>query len=541
MPPENDPQALGNALYRQGRFDEAATAYRRALALGANHSQLWNNLGIALFQLGRLDESTAALRQAIALAPADAEVHKNLAAALYRREKLDEAEAVGRRAVALRPDYAPAYINLAAILQAAGNLDEAIACHDRIAVLTPNDSAAASNRILALQLHPAYDSQRLLAELKWWNHRHARPLARAPVANRQAVQRLRIGYVSADFRDHVLGRCVLPLLREHDRRQFEIFCYANMPRGDALTERFKSHADHWRDIFSLNDRSAVELIRSDGIHILADLSLHTAGNRLPIFTHKPAPAQVAFAGYPGGTGLSAMDWRLTDQYLDPQGQTDTDYVEKSYRLPDSFWCFDPEAMEMADLEVGPPPAVNDGSITFGCLNNFCKVNEAVLALWARVLQATPGSRLRMLAPLGSARRRILQNLGDRVDFVPRQPRQAYLAEYRRIDLCLDTFPYNGHATSLEALWMGVPLVTRVGHTVLGRAGISQLSNLNLTDLIAWDDEQFVKIASALARDIGRLTELRHTLRKRMLDSPLTDAKRFARGIEEAYTKIWCEG
>jgi predicted O-linked N-acetylglucosamine transferase (SPINDLY family) len=272
-----------------------------------------------------------------------------------------------------------------------------------------------------------------------------------------------------------------------------------------------------------------------------DLALHTQGNRLLIFARKPAPVQVTFAGYPGTTGLGAIDYRLTDPYLDPPGLNDAWYAEESFRLPRSFWCFDPQSEEPA---VGPLPALERGVVTFGCLNNFCKVNDGVLELWARVLRAVPGSRLELLAKAGSHRQRTRDFLarqgiaGERIKFCATKPRAEYLAMYHQIDIGLDTLPYNGHSTSLDSYWMGVPVVTLVGTTVVGRAGLSQLTNLGLGELVAFTPDDFVRFAVDLAGDLPRLQALRAGLRERMRKSPLMDATGFTRGIEEAYRIVW---
>jgi protein O-GlcNAc transferase len=272
-----------------------------------------------------------------------------------------------------------------------------------------------------------------------------------------------------------------------------------------------------------------------------DLSQHMAGNRLLVFARKPAPVQVSFHGYPGTSGLSAIDYRLSDPYLDPSGRHDDRYAERSYQLPHSFWCFDPHG---EDPVVEALPALSHGFITFGCLNNLCKLNDGILAIWSKVLAAVPNSRLMLLANDGSHRRRILDALAghgvpaQRVDFVPFQPRPAYLALYNRIDIGLDTLPYNGHTTSLDSFWMGVPVVTLVGQTVVGRAGLSQLTNLGLPELAATSADEFVRSATNLANDVSKLQVLRAGLRERMKRSPLMDAVGFARGIEAAYRDMW---
>jgi predicted O-linked N-acetylglucosamine transferase (SPINDLY family) len=292
-----------------------------------------------------------------------------------------------------------------------------------------------------------------------------------------------------------------------------------------------------------------ELVRRDGIDILVDLTVHMAHNRLLAFARRPAPVQVTWLGYPATTGMSAMDYRLSDPHLDPvstasnraPAQRDELYAEQTVRLPDSFWCYEP-------LSDGPtvnePPAQRNGFITFGCLNNFCKVTGPTIKLWATVLTAAPDSRMLVLAPRGPAREHLLEKLQrngvapTRIEFADRCPRAKYLELYRRIDIGLDTFPYNGHTTTLDALWMGVPVVTVVGRTAVGRGGWSQLSNLGLKDLAARSSRHFARVASGLAHDRERLASLRSTLRARLARSPLMDAPRFARNIEAAYRQMW---
>ncbi|MGA2442601.1 MAG: hypothetical protein ABSH08_16730, partial [Tepidisphaeraceae bacterium] len=403
---------------------------------------------------------------------------------------------------------------------------------------------AHSNLIYTLHFHPGYDARMIHEELRRWNQQHAEPLKKfiqPHTNNRDPDRRLRIGYLSPDFREHVVGQNLLPMLRQHDHGQVEIFCYANVLRPDARTDELRRHADVWRSIAGLSDSQAADLIRQDWIDILVDLALHTASNRLMLFAHKPAPVQATFAGYPGSTGLDTIDYRLTDPYLDPPGLNDQFYSETSIRLPDSFWCYDPLVTE---LSVNSLPAQTDGHVTFGCLNKFCKVNEQVLRLWAQILKTVDRSRLMMLCPEGSHRQPLLDMLQreginpDRVELIAHRPRLQYLELYHRIDVGLDTFPYNGHTTSLDSFWMGVPVITLVGQPVVGRAGLSQLTNLGLTELIAQTPEQYVRIAAELAGDLPRMAELRRTLRPRMQASPLMDAPRFARNIEAAYRQMW---
>ncbi len=348
--------------------------------------------------------------------------------------------------------------------------------------------------------------------------------------------------MAPDFRDHCQSFFTLPLLAHHDREQIEVVCYADVAAPDAVTGRIRQHADLWRDTVGLTDAALADQIRADRVDVLVDLTVHMARHRLLAFARRPAPVQVTWLGYPGTTGVAAIDYRLSDPHLDPPGDDrDALYAERTVRLPDTFWCYDPLT---GGPPVGPLPAAANGFVTFGCLNNFCKVTGPTLALWAAVLARVPGSRLLLLAPPGSARRRAVDALhaaagidAGRVEFVGRQSRSAYLDTYRRIDVGLDTVPYNGHTTSLDAYWMGVPVVTLVGQSAIARGGWSQLSNLGRRDWAAHDAGRFVEIAAALAGDLDALAAHRASLRPRLLASPLTDAVRFARGVESAYRQM----
>ncbi len=538
---------LGYCLNRQGMLDEAIVAYQNALRLNPNYAEAYNNLGISLAGKGRLAEAVAAYRAALRLRPADIEAHSNLGNALNAQGLLDEAIAEYRVALRLNPAHVRALNNLGNALKDGGAVDEAVAAFRAALVIDPEMIDAHSNLVNTMQFQAGCSAEDLREELAHWNKRFAAPLKRfiRPHENgRDPGRRLRIGYVSPDFRDHVVGRNMVPLFANRDRANFGVFCYANVIRPDALTAQFQGWTDGWRTIVGVSDAGVAEMVRTDGIDILVDLALHMAGNRLLVFAHKPAPIQATFAGYPGSTGLEAIDYRLTDLYLDPEdpaGSSNKAYMEESIRLPHSFWCYDPTTDEPG---VNPLPLLVRGAVTFGCLNNFCKVNAEMVALWARVLQGVLGSRLMLLAAEGSHRQQTIELFdqqgiaAERVVFADVRPRAEYLRLYHEIDIGLDTFPYNGHTTSLDSLWMGVPVVTLVGERVAGRAGFSQLMNLGLPELIARSGDEFVRTAAELAGDVPRLAALRAGLRKRMRASPLMDAKGFARGIEAAYREMW---
>jgi len=536
---------LGIALNQQGDIDAAGCAFRQAIALQGNYAEAHANLGVALKAQGRLDEAVGALRHALALNPSLAGAHSNLGVCLKDQGQLDAALAACQRALALAPGRADTCANLGNILKDMGRLDGALAAYRQALALNPRSAEAHSNLVLALHYHPRYDAKAIAAEQRCWNQQHAVPLrtCRAPHANdRHPERRLRIGYVSHDFRAHAVGRNIWPLFRQHDRAQCHITCYALVPRPDAWTARFRAQADGWRDMAGLSAAQVACQIRADEIDILVNLTLHTSTPCLLVFAYKAAPVQVTFAGYPGSTGLTTIDYRLSDPYLDPPGMDEAIYSEQTLRLPESFWCYDP--VDEHDISVGGLPAGKSGVVTFGCLNNFCKINEDVLALWAAVLRQVAGARLLLLTRPGAQRLTTAEFMvrqgvaAERLEFVDPRPRRDYLELYHRIDVGLDSFPYNGHTTSLDSFWMGVPVVTLVGPTAVSRAGWCQLSNLGLPELAGQTPEEFVRIAVALARDLPRLAELRSTLRHRMERSPLMDAPRFARNIEAAYRQMW---
>jgi len=425
-----------------------------------------------------------------------------------------------------------------------GELDEAIESFQRAIDLAPDDAAIHSNLLYTLHFHPGYDAAMIYEEHRRWNRQHAEPLKKfiqPHVNNRDPDRPLRIGYVSPDFRNHPIGKFLLPLQAAHDPDRFEVFCYSDVRRPDRLTELLRRHAKQWRNTVGLTHERAAQLIREDQIDILVDLTMHMAGNRMLLFARKPAPVQVTYLAYCSTTGLETMDYRLSDPNMDPSDSDLLLYSERSIRLPETCWCY---GVAGPTPEPSPLPASVAGYITFGCLNNFCKVSTEALNVWIQLLCATPKSQFILRALEGSHRQRVrdlLQQYGidpQRLKFVGTVPLSEYYRLYQQIDIGLDPFPYNGGTTTCDTLWMGVPVVTLVGPTAVGRGGVSILCNVGLPKLIAQTPEQYVQIATDLAKDLPKLAELRRTLRARMQASPLMDAPRFARNVEAAYRQMW---
>jgi protein O-GlcNAc transferase len=483
------------------------------------------------------------LERAVQLNPRLTVAHCNLGLVNASLGRVREACANYRRALDIEPDLADTHHNLGNALLRGGMLEEAIAAFRGAVRSSPAHASHHSDLVFHLHFHPAYDSRALLAGAREWERSHGAGLALPPARrerDRAPDRRLRIGYVSPNFRRHCQAFFMSPLLEHHDHERFEIFCYSDVAGSDDWTDRLLSRADRAQAVTGMTDTALAERIVDDRIDILVDLTMHMAENRLRTFARKPAPIQVCWLAYPGTTGLSTIDYRVTDPYLDPP-ETDVDaYAERPLPLPDTFWCYDPLTHE----SVGPLPLEQRGHLAFGSLNNVLKVSEASIALWAEVLQRVQHSTITLLAPVGDARDRTLGLFGargidrGRVRFVEYQSRQLYLATYRSIDIGLDTVPYNGHTTSLDALWMGVPVITLVGSTVVGRAGLCHAMNLGLPELVARAPEEFVRIAAGLAEDKSRLSSLRAGLRARMERSPLMDGARFTRNMEAAYRSVW---
>jgi predicted O-linked N-acetylglucosamine transferase (SPINDLY family) len=338
---------------------------------------------------------------------------------------------------------------------------------------------------------------------------------------------------------------LLPLFNRHDKKQFQIVCYSKVAAADPITQRLRAHVHTWRDVLGLSDAQLADLVRNDKIDILVDLSMHMNGNSLLTFARKPAPVQLSWLAYCSTTGLTAIDYRLTDPHLDPppgsSGFDESVYSEKTLCLPETYWCYEPI---IPTAEVSSLPAAGGRPITFGCLSNFCKVSPANLAVWIGLLTAVPNSEFLLSLHQGSVRNRLLEQFESggiarsRIRFVGKVPIPEYFRLYNQIDIALDTFPYAGGTTTCDALWMGVPVVTLAGKTAVGRGGVSILTNIGLPELIAHTTEEYTRTAADLSADRPRLTHLRSTLRTRFEQSPLMNAPRFAQNIEAAYRQMW---
>lgn len=534
----------GVALMALGRGAEAIEAFQQSARLKPDHVLAHYGLGNALGNLGDLDGAAKAFRQALAIAPM-VEAQNNLAMALQQQDRLDEALEGFQKAIALSPPSAQLQYNLGVTLHQAGRVPEAIAAFEAALALKPDHVQAHSNILLARAYLPG-PAEALVEAHRDFDRRHARPLRpTAPVwrNDRDPERRLRIGYLSGDFSTHPVGYLLAGPLAAHDPAAVEVFCYSNASRPDAMTERLRATARHWREIGGMTDGAAAPLIRQDEIDILVDLSGHTDKNRPLLLARRAAPIQVSWLGYPGTTGLEAIDYAIMDRTVAPPG-AEAWFTEALVRLPHSRFCYSPPDFAPEPKDRSHPAGAR---VVFGSFNNLAKIGPEVVALWARVLDAAPGSKLvlkwKALSQAG-VRRRLEQAFAahgvgaDRLELRGRSPHAEMLAEYGDIDVALDPFPYSGGATSAEALWMGVPVVTLPSDRVAARQTLGFLVELGLEDLAAASPDDYVRIAAALAADPGRRAELRRTLRGRMQASPLTDARVFTPDLEQAYRRMW---
>jgi predicted O-linked N-acetylglucosamine transferase (SPINDLY family) len=600
----------GIQMHTQGRYIEAEQYYRQVLAFNPRHAGALQNLGVLAFQVGNNQAAIQLLSKAAEILPNQPGIYCNLADVYAALRDADKALTAYQTAIRLDPELATAYNNMGIVYSRMGRVADAIAAwekayalaqkpsaHGRILVglggggtsINQNEgtllAAAAANNLgnaylQQLELEKAIEYHRRACELnpgypnahsnllrdynhidgltpeflkeehrKWWGC-HARGLTLFAHKNtRDPDRKLRLGFVSPDFREHSVTHFLLPLFENIDRNAFELVCYSGVQRPDEFTEMLSKCTAGWRNSLTLRDHDLAALINKDGIDILFDLSGHTSDNRLPVFGYKPAPLQVSYLGYPMTSGAPIIDYRIADPIVDPPGVTDSHYVEKLLRLPRGMWCYRPP-LNIPCEEA--PPVVRDPTrpFTFGSFNNASKMSAATFRLWGNVLKAVPGSRLLIKASAmndAGTREIVLSRFEkqgisrDRIVSTVQQHNLAdHFAYYANVDVALDTVPYNGTTTTCESLWMNVPVLALAGTMHIGRVGASLLTNAGLPQLVAQTEDEFVRLAARYATDIPALVELRRGLRERLRTSPLMDGPAFARDFAAALRGIWRE-
>lgn len=541
----------GNLQCDQGQRPAALVSFQRAQELDPGCAEAIGSLGKVSHELGRLDDAARYCRELVARRPDLAEGHCNLGNVQRDFGEFDDAIASYRRALTIKPALAEAHSGLGRVWVDRGRLDDALTCYEQAVTIRPDFLEAHSNLLNTMSHLGRQPPAAYLAAARRFG-RQATQRARQPFTQWSppvAGAPLRVGLVSGDLRQHPVGYFLENVLAHLDKDQIELHAYATHDPQDALSDRLRPHFASWTALTAMSDEVAASRIHADSVQVLLDLSGHTAHNRLPVFAWRPAPVQASWLGYFASTGLAEMDYLLADPQVVPVAEA-ADFSETVWRLPETYLCFTPPAVGLdlgLDLDVRPLPARDGGAITFGCFNNLAKLNDAVLDVWARVLLAVPGSRLLLkTALLGDeeVRRTTLSRFAqrgiaaERLLCEGRSPRAGLLAAYHRVDIALDPFPYPGGTTSVEALWMGVPVLTRQGDRFLSRVGETIARNAGLADWIARDDDDYVALAAARSRDLAALAGLRAGLRERLLRSPLFDAPRFARHLAAALQGMW---
>lgn len=540
---------LGIAYRMAGKSEKEIRCYEKSLQFHPSDPKVWLNLGNALQNTGELERAIDCYKNALQCNPVMPEALNNLGSAWLTMGELGQSKVCFEAARKCKPDYAEAWSNLGNVYQNQGEYREAEKCFRHALQLKPDYVSAHSNLVYALQCCSDVDQQTIHRAASDWRHAHGAVAGtnRRPNHTRRLDDRIRVGYVSPDFRTHSVSYFFLPLLTRHDHRYFEIYCYSAVRRPDRVTDQIRALSDHWRTTLYRSDEEVAQQIRTDQIDILVDLAGHTSGNRLTVFTHKPAPIQFTWLGYPGTTGLPEIDYRITDAIADPPGESDSWHSEKLIRLPDGFLCY--TASDQAPA-IGPLPCRTRGHLTFGSFNNLPKMTPEVIALWSELMNLVPDARLllktKQLADQ-SVREGLLNRFAahgirsERIQLAGRvQSITEHLGLYNHVDIGLDPFPYNGTTTTFEALWMGVPVITLCGNRHAARVGASILSVLGLTDLVAGTKNQFLKIGTDLAQNTHILENLRNQLRQHLERSPLCDANRFAGRMEALYRRLLLE-
>lgn len=577
------------SLLREKKFPEAKQFLEEIVLSDRTDVDAWIYLSMIYAQTGPVGDFERCCRGAIAANPGLPNAHFNLGVALGSQGKVNEAIQSYRQAIRLKPDHVLALFNLGHSLQTTFCLEEAFSCYSHVLSikLTPADpvpanfhatvhhylanvlkaqgrmkdalvhyrqaldlnpgmTGAHSDMLLALNYDPPDATSVFDEHVKWaGRHGYSGPVSFQHRHSQKPDRPLRVGYVSPDFYKHAVTFFFEPLLSHHNRSRIEPVCYSLTQKSDEVTARLRSAAAQWRNVFAMNDEQLANQIYADQIDILVDLTGHMGENRLPVFSRKPAPIQVSWLGYPNTTGLTTIDYRLTDAFADPPGLTDRFNTEQLLRLPRGFLCYQPPVTAPA---IGPLPSMGNRIITFGSFNNLSKITSGTVHLWSEILRAISGSRLILKnasftdIPTRDPYYREFEKHGiarARLDFRGMHRELTdHQSVYNEIDIALDPFPYNGATTTCEALWMGVPVITLAGDRHAGRVGASILTQVGMTELIAGNPDDYVRIAVELANNPGRLAEWRNTLRQRMAASPLCDAKGFALNMEEAYRTMW---
>ncbi len=529
---------LGVALALEDRFEEAVASYQQALVLNPWFPNAHCYLGAALRKLGQFEEALESHRAALAIDPTHYGAPQRLQEGLTRLGRLVEAEELCRRTLKFKPDYAEVRQLLSNTLAYMSKYADVVMESERALEAPSVDPAIWEQHLYCFSYHPDLSATEIYSEFVRWGNRFPEPQVDFSSHDRNPNRRLRIGYVSPDFRKHTGRFYFWPLLQYHDRNSIELFAYSNVEHEVAWTGLFREQFEHWRDIRRLDDQAVADLVRADGIDILVDLCGHMEGQRLGLFALKPAPIQAFWLGSAWTTGLKTMDYVIFDPHVAPEGTLTSETI---VRLPYSFMVFQPK-VDAPDLVA--PPCLKNGFVTFGYTGRTERLNHRIFRVWGEILNRLPEAKLILdFLPFSDPRtqdhyRAFLAQHGVDTERVIMRNSPKIFEGLNDIDILLDSFPHGGGTMLMDALWMGVPFITLASRPPVGRLGLGMLMNLGLPEWVAYSEEEFIDKACQLAGDGQTLKELRLGMRERMLDSPLTDGPGFARGVESAYRAMF---
>ncbi len=570
---------LGNLLQRHGFRQKAIQEFREVIRLQPQNAEAYFRLGVLFSEGGKLSDALFCYQKAFDLKPGDVRILNNLTEVLNRQGKYEEAELMAKKTLELNPNLVEAHGNLGNVYKKQGNYEKAEAHFKEALKLDPKQAKvlyhlgatllfsnrhkeAAEHLRGAVEVDPEFyqshsslvyalnyieepSQKEIFEEHKQWGVQHSLGVQEEgwPWIERAPEKKIRVGFVSPDFKAHVVALFIQQLFKNYDKSQFEFYGYAEVENPDGYTSTFMSLLDGWRSTIGVSDQEVYQTIKNDQIDILIDLAGHTAGNRLKIFSMKPAPVQVSYLGYINTTGLKEIDYRFCDAFVNPS-ETQQYYTEQLIHLPNSFTCYEP---------IDPSPAVSEtpglasGHITFGCFNNTNKLTPGTIRVWSELLKQLPSSKLLLKSSHLNDKQTIARfrdqfmSRGihkEQLVFKGSSEIHDYLATYNKIDIALDPFPHNGGTTSHDVLWMGVPMITLEGDRYVSRFGVSILNNLGYPEWIASNEKEYINKAIALASDVELLNTIRMGLRQKMKASPLCDGVAFSRNFENTLRSLW---
>ena len=536
---------LGVVFVELGEVQKAMSYYQTAINIQPNYADAHNNLGVVFNKLGEVQKAISCYQKAISIQANYADAHYNLGNVLDKLNKHQEAIICYEKVIQINPNYVAAHYNQGNALKELGEFKKAISCYQKAINSKHNYALAYNNMLFTLLYMEKTDSKYYLSKTQEFRS-SLKPINDELLLKYQfniKPKKLRIGFVSGDFREHPVGFFLLDTLKHLKNNDLELIAYSNSQIEDSLSIKLKSHFTIWHEIVSQSNMNVINKIRKDGIHVLVDLSGHSEKNRLPIFINKPAPVQVSWVGYPGSTGIPEIDYLIGDPFVTPENMNGH-FTEKIFRLPNIWVCFTAPDF---DVQISDLPVIKNGYVTFGSFNHLSKINDEVISLWSKILKSIPKSKIFLKTKQlnnSHLKEKIISKFKENginlnsIILEEGTSRSKLLNSYNKVDIALDPFPYSGGVTSLEAIWMGVPVLTKKGFKFASRTTESIIHNSGMSDWVANDENEYVKKAIKFSTNLELLTEINKSLRQVALESPLFNSTLFAKQLNNAFWEMW---